>query len=231
VFSGATVEDISCPATNLCVAFGQSVGFFPSPPTYVSQDPTKAGSWQRRSGPRSANVLACSTHVCVAIEVHYGLGITAKVLQDPSDPRSRWTSTPLGAYGRPTGVTCAEPAACMITMSSGAILTSTNLTVTKPTWTRTIIYGPYSPAIQLSYRYAVNDPICFSTNLCYAEDAGNDLLVSTDPFGGAPTSWQKIHIPHARGESAQGLPLSCPTAQVCYVLVGRRVLQAKISTG
>lgn len=108
-----------------------------------------------------------------------------------------------------TGGTCIA-SACLLTTGYGRIITSTDPTGGAAAWTRTRIYGTTNA--NRGY-WGLSDPVCFSTSLCYVLGARGDLLVSTDPFGSDPASWESVPLPHL-GQLEQ---LDCPSARQCLV--------------
>ena len=175
---------------------------------------------------------------------------TVAVLKEPANPRSRWTyanADPAtgvtnqycfrgGCWGEQfTGGTCIAPADCLLTTGYGAIVTSPSLETGASSWTRTVIYG--SGTHRRGY-YGLADPVCFSASLCYVLGAQGDLLASVAPFSSTPGTWVDIPIP--KRTVPTDYPgrriLSCPSAQVCFVLVDvghsrQVVLRGQVTSG
>ena len=127
-----------------------------------------------------------------------------------------------------TGGTCIAPTACLLTSGYGAVIVSADVLGGASTWTRTVVYGHGE---HMRGIYQLQDPHCFSTSLCYAIGTQGDLLISTDPFGSDPASWEVFHVPGVKSSqyASADVQLSCADQNDCYVLYGtRRVIHARV---
>jgi len=192
---------VSCPTPVLCVAvaYGSKV--------VHSTDPTGgAAAWAtvELGTPLDLRGVSCPTvSLCAAVDNEGGVVATT----DPTGPASAWTLAGRpGGGGSLNGISCPTPALC-VTGNAGAMITSSKPTVAS-SW-RAVVAGTGLPLKGVS---------CPSPTACAAVDNNSDVLVSTDPTGGA-AAWSFTNVipapstPH--GDQNAMFGISCPTTSFC----------------
>jgi hypothetical protein len=230
-------DTFSCPTSSFCAGLdsGESPWSTSDQSAWFSRNPGQSGSWHHLPEPRNrfgteySNLVCTSSLICLAYATNAFTEWVAAITE-PTSPGSRWAFAnadpktgvpneycgPIACAGEQfTGGACVAPAECLLTTGYGAVVNSPNIQAAPSSWTRTVIYGN---GIHRRGYYGLSDPVCFSGSLCYVLGARGDLLVSTDPFGADSSAWQDFHIGQQPWPTVRQT-LSCPSAQVCFVLV------------
>lgn len=241
--SGAQAGDsaaLSCPTAGFCgeleedrpTATGKVGGVF-----WVSAHPGTPGSWHRRPLPSGNGALGfvctgglecggglvcASQHMCLAVKVSKH-GSRLMIIRDPLNSGSRWQSYDLPLLGHDEFIqsaSCIPSGGCVIFVlgphGRGSILTSPNVEDGSSTWT-----GSYKDdGIEFALFKGVR---CFTNGSCYmpgsilsAHGRVSGLLVSADPFKGAP--WQSGIAPGTT---------TCATPRTCFALIEVRPFTLK----
>jgi hypothetical protein len=126
-------EDVSCPATTLCVGLGEHAG---GKFVAVSTDPAAgASSWSFGNlpeGSQSEGVACASTSLCVATDLDGGV-LTST---NPAGGPSTWELAQVAPRGSDlNGVSCAPATTlCVAVDDSGEIFSTTNPVGGAPAW-------------------------------------------------------------------------------------------------
>ena len=124
----------------------------------------------------------------------------------PAEGAAAWGKTSVANTF--TGVSCPSTELC-VAVGGGDITTSTDPTGGAGAWTVAKVVADSSEYLGGSELVGVS---CASASLCFATEAGGEILTSTDPTGGA-SAWQVW----------TGVPfgdLSCPSVRMCVALTG-----------
>jgi len=196
-----TIDAVSCPSENLCVAVGYEGSVF------ASTDPTGgAKAWSVsdvNEGPGAAHLTAVScpsASLCVAVSGGYGAA-AGRIVTSGEPVSGHWQAAQLPGAPDLRGVSCATPAICVAVAKEGRIFASSDPTGGAPAWREV-----HSPAAR--DLFAVS---CVASLLCAAGDAGGNILTSTDPAGGG------FAKTNAAG-SVQITGLACPTTARCLAV-------------
>jgi len=204
--------DLSCASRSFCVALRNDLG---RSGAAVSSDPAGGrGAW-RVFDINAANWLgrvACpSPELCVAINEYGDVASSA----NPSGGPSAWTSHRI--YDAPptnrlVDLACPSVSLCAAITSGGTLLTSTNPRGGPAAWLAT--------ELELAPPRFPNPPglrgiACPNTSLCVITDSDGNVMISTDPTGGAGT-WG---ITRANNFGSLGR-VACTTTLQCVAVDG-----------
>jgi hypothetical protein len=197
---------ISCPAPTLCVAvaYGSKIVY--------STDPTgERSAWTvvELAEPLDFRGVSCaSVSFCVAVDNEGKIAASA----NPTGPASAWgpAVSPAGLNGL-NGIACPSVSLC-VTGNAGQIISSTNPTLGS-SW-NVVAAGTGLPVKGVS---------CPLVTACAAVDNNADVIVSTNPTGGA-SAWSFTNVIPAPldpktgkvDETTNGMfAISCPTTSLC----------------
>ncbi len=205
---------VTCAAGPVCVAAGGR-------DLVVSRDPAGGRrAWRRFMLPKTVVTpagLSCrSRALCVGVA-----GGEVISSGDPTGRASAWRAVSVPA--RLASVSCATVRLCVAAGGSGRVTLSTTPTArTSGSWSTYTV--PTSVPSECGKDGPGSDCVadltgisCPTASLCVAVDSADnsegDVIVSTDPTGGAST-WKFARIDTANGFS----DVSCPTASLCVAV-------------
>jgi hypothetical protein len=197
---------VSCPTESLCVAVG------PFDTLATSTSPTAgAAAWHvvnpssaLESGGSLTAVSCASQSLCAAV----GYEGVIDVASEPGGGVGAWSSTavnePHAGATHLTGISCPSASLCVAVSggrgaSAGRVLTST--APTSGHWQTTKVSG--SPEF--------TGVSCGTASFCVAVAKGGQIVVSSDPTGGA-SAWQVIGAPGGAGD-LEGI--GCDSGRLC----------------
>ena len=211
-----TIDGVSCPSEDLCVAVGYEGSVF------VSGDPTGGASTWRVSdvneagagGTHLTGVSCPSPSLCVAVSGGYG-GSAGRVLTATDPVSGLWKVARLGGSPDLRSVSCATPSLCAAVAKGGGIFVSSDPTGGASAWRAASSPTPRD-------LFAVS---CVATLLCAAGDAGGNVLTATDPSGGGFAATDPAG-------SVQITGFACPTVEQCVAVTNNAdVLTSTDPTG
>ena len=205
--------DVSCPSTQLCVAFDDSGNVL------TSTDPT-GGTAAWASAGVDTTVVPCGSHeadtcagtitaltcpsirLCVAVDSN-GFVLTST---DPMGGRAAWTATPIdtdhGVGWDPlANIACPSASRCVAADFYGTVFSTSNPTGGAGDWTSTQTSVPYGGYSILT---------CPSVSLCVGSASG-DIAVSAAPTGSS-SSWDVSSLDPSNQDY---VGLACPSVSLC----------------
>ncbi len=214
----ATLYDLDCPTTALCVTASGSNLLISTQPLggTVAWDPFNAPGSPAPGDIVSA--VSCPTaSACFAIdESQDGRLIDALESTDPAGGAGAWSvSTASGLLDTQyvESLTCPSSALCLATDTNGNLWTSTDPAAAGSTWS---FEGPEPSLSALA---------CATVSLCVGIDQSGNIEHSTDPA--QPGSWQQTTLPaDARGNTT----VACPSSSLC-VIAGKGIVSSTDPTG
>ncbi len=181
--------DVSCGATNACVAVGRG-GV-----VVTSANPTGGGSaWTKTTLPGEPLLrsVSCALTLCVAGTYNGELWVT----HDALGGAAAWTPIAAPANQQPLiGLTCQSESLC-VAGGEGSAFVSTDPTGGSGGW----------PSAPLPNRFQIVDASCPSASLCALSSNNGEVTVSTYPTGGSQT-WLSEHL--IKGVTNALFGLSC----------------------
>ena len=207
------VPDVSCPSTQLCVAFDGNGNVLTSTDpsggaaawasAHVDATVVPCGSHEANTCAGTITALTCpSTRLCVAVDSN-GFVLTST---DPTGGPGAWTATPIdtdhGLEWDPlANVACPSTDRCTAADFSGTMFSTNNPTGGAGDWTQTQTNVPYGGYSILT---------CPSVSLCVAS-ATTDIAVSPASTGGS-SGWSVSSLDPSNGDYAG---LACPSVSLC----------------
>jgi hypothetical protein len=197
-----TVSSVACATVSFCVAAGASG-------VLTSTDPTGGPSaWQlsQPSGDSGLGSLSCAAPTLCA-------SASNTTVLTSTDPAAAWHATQVTAPGDAlTGVSCPSTTLCVLTTSKREVLVSQDPGDPAPTW------SPPAALPGAAEDFFLPSLDCPSSDFCAAvadSDAGNQVLTTTDPAGGAGT-WTAHPVPGVQS-------VTCPSTALCVAFGGNEV--------
>jgi hypothetical protein len=190
---GGTISGLACPIMPFCVAAVIGTNY----QIFTTTHPTgRLSAWHKQ--PLITLRISCpSAHLCASVN---GGNILTSL--DPEAAHAKWKTTPYTQLGSLAAISCPATSFCVVTDSSGDVITSTNPHGGLATWKSRSVEPSPAALTQLS---------CPSKTFCVAIDNQGNLLYSTNPSGGAP-AWHKTTAP------AGIRKLTCLSTAFCYAL-------------
>jgi hypothetical protein len=196
--SESEIEQISCPATTLCVAVDSSGHIL------YSTKPAEPSTWHKITptageGGLLGSVACPSTSLCLVSD-SAGTVLTST---NPAGGSGAWTATKLAVT--PNLVGCESSTLCIAVSPAGEVVSST-----EPTGGA----GKWSAASERLETSANPVRISCTTTFCALADNIGNILTSTNP-GASAHEWSSAAV---TGEFINAL--SCPSAGLCVAQVG-----------
>ena len=199
----AAVNSVACATVSFCVASGGSGQIL------TSTDPTGGPSAWRLSQPSGESGLGGLS--CAAPSLCAGASNTTVLTS--TDPAAAWHAAQVTAPGDAlTGVSCPSTTLCVLTTSKREVLVSQDPGDPAPTW------SPPAALPGAAEDFFLPSLDCPSSDFCAAvadSDAGNQVLTTTDPAGGAGT-WSAHPVPGVQW-------VTCPSTALCVAFGGNEV--------
>ncbi len=213
--AGINLVGVSCPSNGLCVAIDNNGN------AVTSSDPTGgAAAWNvtnvdgsvgpDSNGPRLTAVSCPSSGLCVAVDS----GGNVVTSTNPTGGATAWKVTHL-SVDILTAVSCPSSSLCVAVGeragAGGNVVTSSDPTGGVAAWTVTQVQGlpPFVPSGNV-----LSSISCSSNTFCVAGDYLGNLLMSTNPAGGA-TAWKVTHKGGAQCTLSETGALCAVTAVSC----------------
>jgi hypothetical protein len=210
-----SLERIDCPTAGLCVAADGAGGVL------TSTAPT-SGVWTAAlvfdnpaSNIEPMQGLSCPTvSFCAATSVTFANGDQVTTTTNPIGGTSAWKVVSLVSPTAPgyaldsgiSAISCPSASLCVAIDAQGDVITSTNPTGDGEAWTATLVDSAQAYYAGVTGMDAISCPMA---SLCVGVDYAGNVVVSTNPTGGA-TAWTVLHL-HMGHLAA----VSCPDANLC----------------
>jgi hypothetical protein len=179
----AEINDVACPSVHLCIAVDDGGDIL------VSTDPMGgASAWTVRNvlaAPPDPGIglfghITCpSASLCAAVEENHAGRSGADEVAISTDPASRtaiWNTTSLpSGDSQVRSISCASAALCALVEDNGNVLTTTDPTAQRPTWTSRHIDRPSNQSEGLL------GIACPSHHECVAVDGYGDVVLGIRP--------------------------------------------------
>jgi len=208
----ASLNGISCPAEQLCVAVGGlSANGYPAGVVLTSTNPAGGpGTWTAVDlNNDTLTAVSCpSPSLCVATDANGDI-LTST---DPTGGARAWSSVGVDmGSNSPSAISCPSAALCVAVDPEGNVMTSTDPTGGGGAWTLTSISADIT-------RLPNFDSVsCAGATLCVIGTQSDHVYMSTDPTAGSG-AWIPVRV-IPQGEAAM-FGLSCPNNRFCVGVDG-----------
>jgi len=224
---------ISCPSTSLCVAVGGGGS------VVTSTNPAGGvATWSVTTLAAAGGLsgVSCPTEsFCVVVDFSTGSVLTST---DPTGGATTWTPTKVAQANALNAVSCPTVSFCVAVDSFGNAFVSDDPGGESAVWKLAHIYGTSCAwtVVQAPPQCILSSVSCPTDTFCVVGDAFGDVLVSSNPTGGA-ASWKKAHIGGADCTVSEiGAPcwlagVSCPTTKLCVAADTGRIFTSTNPAG
>ncbi len=197
---GPSINDVSCPAAQLCV------GVDDAGTVLTSTTPTAQGLWSRQAndGAQLVGVACAGISLCVAVDSSGGAFSSA----NPTGGQAAWSRASIDPGHTLTAVACPSAQLCVATDRAGRVVSTTNPTGGAGVWSAAKIDSSALTGIS-----------CSSPSLCVAAGVRGRVLASTNPSGGA-SAWRLVATDHNSGQDGgqvpeQSMSVACAPQGLC----------------
>jgi hypothetical protein len=169
---GTSIDGVSCPTVQLCVAVDAAGTVL------TSTTPGTQGLWtsQAADGGALVGVSCAGISLCVAVDGSSG----AFSSTNPTGGLAAWSRVAIDPGHQLTAVACPSAQLCVATDDAGRVLSTTTPTGGAGAWRAAKID-----------KSALTGIACSSPSVCVAAGVGSRILASTNPSGG-PSTWRVV---------------------------------------